>query len=106
MAKIGVSVRVNIDLIDMSRVFQGANGRYVDLTMFLDTENESQYEDHGFISQSIGRSEREQGIKTPILGSGKVFSSDIPSVQQSPPNQHEQSPKPNVPKPETPPHYR
>ena len=71
--KIGISIKLDVTKIDKNRIFQGAKGKYIDLTTFIDTENPSTWGDHGFISQTVTKAEREQGIKTPILGNCKVF---------------------------------
>jgi len=71
--KIGISIKIDVTKIDKNRIFQGAKGKYIDMTTFIDTDNPSQFGDHGFISQTVTKDEREQGIKTPILGNAKVF---------------------------------
>ena len=71
--KIGISLKIDVTKIDKSRIFEGAKGKYIDLTTFIDTDNPSQYGDHGFISQSVSKQEKEQGIQTPIIGNAKVF---------------------------------
>ena len=71
--KLGISVKIDVTKIDKARLFQGAKGTYLDLTTFIDTDNPSNYGDHGFISQSVSKEERAEGIKTPILGNCKVF---------------------------------
>ena len=73
MAKLGISIKIDVNKIDKSRLFKGEKGTYLDLTTFIDTENEGQYGDHGFISQSVTKEEREQSVQTPILGNVKVF---------------------------------
>jgi hypothetical protein len=105
MAKIGISIKIDVTKIDKARLFSGAKGTYLDLTTFIDTDNEGQYGDHGFISQSVSKDERDQGVKTPILGNCKVFFSDIqqqqapqqaPSYggQQAPQHHHQQQAAP------------
>ena len=71
--KVGISVRIDVTKIDKTRLYKGAKGTYLDLTTFLDTDQKDQYENNGFISQSVDKEEREQGVKTPILGNVKVF---------------------------------
>jgi hypothetical protein len=66
--KLGISVKIDVTKIDKARLFKGEKGTYLDLTTFIDTEQEGQYGDHGFISQSVSKEEREQKIQTPILG--------------------------------------
>tara|TARA_R110002167_G_scaffold164737_1_gene361689 strand:+ start:162 stop:455 length:294 start_codon:yes stop_codon:yes gene_type:complete len=74
--KVGISVRIDVTKIDKSRLYKGAKGTYLDLTTFVDTEVADQYENHGFISQSLTKEEREAKAQTPILGNVKVFYTD------------------------------
>jgi len=92
MAKLGISVKIDLNKIDESRIFHGKNGaRYLDLSTFIDTEKESQYGDHGFISQATTKDERDAGVQTPILGNSKVFYTDIQGgVQAFQQGQHPQ----------------
>ena len=85
--KLGISIKIDLTKIDQSRKFVGKNGaKYIDLTTFIDTDKESQYGDHGFISQSVTKEEKEAGLQTPILGNTKVFWG-IPKGQQQAPQQ-------------------
>ena len=74
--KLGITVRVDVTKIDKARLFKGAKGTYLDLTTFIDTEELDKYDNNGFISQSLSKEERDQGVKTPILGNCKVFYKD------------------------------
>ena len=74
--KVGISVRIDVTKIDKSRLYKGSKGTYLDLTTFVDTEEKDQYENNGFISQSLTKEEREQKVQTPILGNVKVFYTD------------------------------
>ena len=74
MSKIGISIKLDVKKLDKARFFAAQSGAlYVDLTMFLDPDNEGQYGDHGFITQSTTKEEREQNVQMPILGNGKIF---------------------------------
>lgn len=73
MSKIGISISIDVSKIDKTKFFQGKKGMYMDLTTFIDPENPGQYGDHGFISQSTTKEERESGVQNPILGNCKVF---------------------------------
>ena len=84
--KIGLSVRIDVTKIDKARLYAGAKGTYLDLTTFVDTEQQDQYENNGFISQSVNKEEREAKVQTPILGNVKVFFTDgAQSAPQSAP---------------------
>jgi|TARA_R110001606_G_scaffold377815_1_gene537079 hypothetical protein len=74
--KIGLSVRIDVTKIEKERLYKGSKGTYLDLTTFVDTDQVDQYDNNGFISQSVDKEEREQGVKTPILGNVKVFYTD------------------------------
>jgi hypothetical protein len=81
--KVGISVRIDVTKIDKTRLYKGEKGTYLDLTTFVDTEEKDQYENNGFISQSVDKEERDQGVKTPILGNVKVFyTGETERVQQ------------------------
>jgi hypothetical protein len=56
-------------------LYQGAKGTYLDLTTFISDELD-QYENNGFISQSVTAEEREAKTQTPILGNVKIFYTD------------------------------
>lgn len=86
--KLGLSIKLDVTKIDKSRLFAGAKGTYLDLTTFIDLDNEGQYGDHGFISQSVSKDERDAGVQTPILGNVKVFFNDS---NQGAPKQQSQS---------------
>jgi len=87
MARIGISIRIDVTKIEKARIYKGEKGSYLDLTTFIDTDNKDQYDNHGFIAQSVSKEEREQGIKTPILGNCKVFFSDLQAQQAAPQQQ-------------------
>ena len=86
--KLGISIKIDVTKIDKARIHKGKKGKYLNLTTFIDTENDGQFGEHGFISQSLSKEEREQGVKTPILGNCKVFftkASDAEKAHQAPP---------------------
>ena len=73
MSKIGINISIDVSKIDKARLFKGKKGTYLDLTTFIDPEKPDQYDQHGFISQSTSKEEREKGVQTTILGNCKVF---------------------------------
>ena len=81
--KVGVSVKLNLSKIDKARLFKGEKGTYLDATMFIDLDNQGQYGDNGMITQDVSKEEREQGVKSSILGNVKVFYKEG-GTQQSP----------------------
>ena len=82
--KIGVNISINVNKIEKARLFQGKKGKYLDLTTFIDLDNLDQYENNGFIAQSVSKEEKAQGVQSPILGNCKVFYNDSKSVPVAP----------------------
>jgi len=86
--KCGISIKIDVTKIDKSRLYKGAKGTYLDLTTFVDTDEQDQYENNGFISQSTTKDEREAKYQTPILGNVKVFYTDgaakAPAIASNP----------------------
>lgn len=95
MGKIGISIKLDVKKLDKARFFAAQSGAlYVDLTMFLDPDNEGQYGDHGFLTQSTSKEEREQQVQMPILGNGKIFYGlqELKGAGQQAPAQQQQRP--------------
>jgi len=91
--KLGLSIKLDVTKIDKARLFQGAKGTYLDLTTFIDLDQLDQYENNGFISQSVSKEERDNRVQTPILGNVKVFFNDSQARQQPQHTQGFQAPQ-------------
>jgi|SRR3990167_2107099 len=89
--KMGISVKLDVTKIDKDKLYQGKNGKYLDLTLFLDTEETSEYGDNGTVTQSASKEDREAGRKPPIIGNAKVFyqSGQPKQAQKDTGNQHQ-----------------
>ena len=109
MAKIGVSLKIDVSKIEKDRLFKGAKGTYLDATVFIDTAELDQYGNSGMITQDVKKEEKQNGIKGAILGNCKVFWSDSeqpPQPQQGYQQQGYQqrpAPQPQQPQPQLPP---
>lgn len=73
MAVLGVSLRIDVTKIDKSKLYKGAKGTYLDVTTFIDTDNEDKFGNNGMVTQSVTAEEREAGTKGAILGNNKIF---------------------------------
>ena len=93
--KIGVSIKLDVSKIDKNRLFRGQKGTYLDATMFIDIDNQSQYGDNGMITQDVSKEEKEAGKHGAILGNVKVFWKD--GGQQAPQQQSQQAPQQQSP---------
>ena len=61
MAKVGVSLKIDVTKIDKARLFKGQKGTYLDATVFIDLCEADQYGNHGMITQDVSKEERQQG---------------------------------------------
>ncbi len=71
--RIGMNISIDVTKLNKERFYQGKNGKYANLTAFIDTQQQSEYGDNGTVSQSTSKEERESGVKMPIAGNVKVF---------------------------------
>lgn len=74
--KIGCNISIDVTKIDKDRLYHGKKGKYLNLTAFIDLEQQSQYGDNGTVSQSTSKEERQNAVKMPIIGNVKVFYRD------------------------------
>ena len=70
MAKVGISLTIDVSKIEKDKLFKGKSGVYLDCTAFVDLDNQDQYGNNGMITQKWKDSQDGQ---TPILGNSKVF---------------------------------
>lgn len=82
MAKIGVSIKLDVTKIDKSKLFQGQKGTYLDAQVFIDIDQLDQYGNSGMITQAVSKEDREAGQQGAILGNAKVFWKDNQQPQQ------------------------
>jgi hypothetical protein len=94
MAKIGVSLKINVSKIDKARLYVGKKGTYLDATVFIDLDELDQYGNSGMISQSVSQEERQAGTKGEVLGDSKVFWRDEGQAPQAAKPQGNNGPDP------------
>ena len=81
MAKVGISAKIDVTKILKQHLFEGAKGKYLDLTMFVDLDEQGQYGDNGMVTQNWKDQQKGEG---PILGNAKVFWRDDGGVGDRP----------------------
>lgn len=94
MAKVGVSLKIDVSKIDKARLFKGEKGVYLDATAFIDLDQLDQHGNSGMITQDVTKEEKQAGTKGPILGNSRVFWSESGSAPQA--GQRNQPPKPTT----------
>ena len=93
MAKYGVELNIDVTKIEKQRLFQGKKGKYLTMTVFVDTDNKDQYDNNGMITHKKNEGEE----RAPILGNCKVFWSDSPQQQAPQPQSYQQAPQQQAP---------
>jgi len=82
MAKVALSLKIDVSKIDKNRLFKGSKGTYLDATIFVDLDELDQYGNSGMITQDVSKEEKQNGVKGNILGNGKVFWKDSGNTNQ------------------------
>jgi hypothetical protein len=90
MAKVGVSLKIDVTKIDKARLFPGQKGTYLDAAVFIDIDQLDQYGNSGMITQDVSKEEKQQGVKGNILGNCKVFWNDAGQAPQAQAPQQQQ----------------
>ena len=82
MATFGVNLKIDVSKIQKEHLFKGEKGTYLDLTAFINVDEQGQYGDNGMITQNWKDQQKGEG---PILGNVKVFwRDDGQQAQQAP----------------------
>ena len=84
MAKVGVSLKINVSQIEKERLFSGSKGKYLDATVFIDLDQVDQYGNNGMITQDISKEEKQKNMQGAILGNAKIFWRDNMQQKQQP----------------------
>ena len=71
--KVGLNVRINVSKIDKSKLYKGEKGVYLNMTTFVDLDQEDEYGNNGFISMEQSKEQRDAGEQSVILGNVKKF---------------------------------
>lgn len=66
-----IRVKIDVTKIDKTKLFKGAKGTYLDLTLFETPD--SKYGDDYRVVQDLGKDARARGEKGAILGNGKII---------------------------------
>lgn len=84
MAKIGLSLKIDVTKIDKAQLYQGKKGKWLDAQIFVDLDNKGEYGDNGMVTQTGKNIEKGKGA---ILGNGTIFWRDDSQPQQQAPGQ-------------------
>ena len=76
-----IALKIDVTKIDKARLYKGAKGTYLDAIYHYDDEAD-QFDNHGMITQSVSKEEREAGTQGTILGNGKIVWTESLEPQQ------------------------
>ncbi len=79
-----ISVQIDYDKIDKSRLFKGKKGTYLNLILI---ERNDQYGNNYMVAESVSKEERERGIRGNILGNGRIINKQDPTNHNNPPDE-------------------
>ena len=60
--------KIDVTKIAKEHLFIGQKGKYLDIMMHDNKDGRNDYGDDGFITQSVSKEAKQQGIKGPIIG--------------------------------------
>ena len=95
MSKILVALKIDVTKIDKARLFKGEKGTYLDATAVINLGEADQYGNHGMITQSVSKEDKDAGIRGPILGNNKIVWRDEGEAPRQAPKQQSRQPEPD-----------
>jgi hypothetical protein len=60
--------KIDVTKIAKEHLFVGTKGKYLDIMLHENNEGKDRFGNDGFITQSVSREAKAQGIKGPIIG--------------------------------------
>jgi hypothetical protein len=80
------TAKINVSKIDKTALFEGKNGKYLDIVLFENRDGTDQYGNDGFVVQDISKERRDAGEKGPIIGNWKRVEKKTQATRQSEPS--------------------
>jgi hypothetical protein len=87
-----IRVKINVSRILKEHLFEGKNGKYLDLTLLPCKDGQDKYQNDYSVVQDLGKEARQRGEKGPFIGSAKILQSrsgSAPTQQTTNGNQNE-----------------
>jgi len=94
--------KIDVKKISKEHLYVGAKGTYLDIMMHDNRDGRDDYGNDGFITQSVSKEAKAQGIKGPIIGNWRKLEPRAGSRPAAQPRVQENAPAPAaVDEPET-----
>lgn len=79
-----IKIKINVTRILKDYLFEGKNGKYLNLVAWPNKNGTGQYGDTHFVSQDIPKEARDQGVQAPILGNLTLPEEEAPAPRPQP----------------------
>jgi len=77
-----IKIKINVTKILKEYIFEGKNGKYLNLVAWPNKNGTGQYGDTHFVSQDIPKEARDEGVQAPILGNLTLPEEEAPPPRQ------------------------
>lgn len=78
-----IKIKINVTRILKEYLFDGKNGKYLNLVAWPNKNGPGQYGDTHFVSQDIPKQARDEGVQAPILGNLTLPEDDAPPPERA-----------------------
>lgn len=97
-----ITIKINVTKVLKQHLYQGKNGKYLDLAAFPNKDGPDQYGNMHFVCQEVSKEARQRGEKGPIIGNLRMpdGAPPPPRRQPPPPQQRKSNPVGDAPEPE------
>jgi hypothetical protein len=79
-----IKLKINVTRILKEHLYEGKNGKYLDLVVWPNKNGPDQYGNTHFVCQEVSREARDKGEKGPIIGNLTLPEQESPPARQTP----------------------
>ena len=90
-----IKIKINVTKILKDYIFEGKNGKYLNLVAWPNKNGIGKFGDTHFVSQDIPKEARDSGVEAPFVGNLTLPEDEAPR-QQAKPSQRTMPPKQTV----------
>ena len=80
-----IKLKLNVTRILKEHLYEGKNGKYLDLVAWPNKNGLDQYGNTHFVCQELSKAARDAGEKGPIIGNLTLPEQEAPPARQTPP---------------------
>jgi len=80
-----IKLKINVSRILKEHLYEGKNGKYLDLVAWPNKNGPDQYGNTHMVCQELSKAARDAGEKGPIIGNLTLPEQEAPPARQTPP---------------------